>query len=126
MDFELSIDQQALRDELRRLLDVVCTSEVRRAAVDRPGAIDRDAWRALADMGVFGLCMPESDGGTGLGWADAAVVFEELGRALVPGPSVATILAAATVVGAADGSVIVGAVDRATPLFVEHLDGLDV
>ena len=39
------------------------------------------------------MTLPEADGGLGLGIADAAIVFEELGRALVPGPLVATYLA---------------------------------
>lgn len=130
MDFELSDDEVQLRDELRRVLVTGCTSEIRRAAAALPGGIDRDLWRTLADVGVFSLRVPESDGGVGLGFADAAVVFEELGRALVPGPTIATFLAAPMIEGAAAGSAvvgaIVGAVDRATPLFVEHLDGLDV
>jgi alkylation response protein AidB-like acyl-CoA dehydrogenase len=65
--------------------------------------------------------------GTGLGLVDAAVVFEELGRALVPGPLVGTFLAAAMelVPGAADG----GALDDVCtsggpPWLVEHLTSL--
>ena len=126
MDFELSADQVTLRDELRRVLDVSCSSEARRAAMSYPGGVDRGLWQALAEMGVFSLCLPEADGGVGLGWADATVVFEELGRALVPGPAIATFLAAPLVDGAATGNAVVGAVDRGTPMLVEHLDGIDV
>ena len=57
---------------------------------------------------MFCLCLAEAAGGVGLGLAAAAVVFEELGRALVPGPLVATHLAAGLVDGAADGTVVVG------------------
>jgi alkylation response protein AidB-like acyl-CoA dehydrogenase len=126
VDFELSADQVALRDELRRALATACSSDVRRAAIDRPGAVDRSLWQTLAGLGVFGLCLPEDAGGVGLGRADATIVVEELGRALVPGPVIATFLAAGVVDGAAAGSVVVGAVDRAVPLVVEHLDALDV
>src|SRR6478609_5440412 len=111
MDFELSDEQVALRDELRRVLAVACSGEARRAAAAQPGAVDRSLWQTLADLGVFTLCVPADQGGVGLGRADATVVFEELGRALVPGPTIATFLAAGIVDGAADGSVIVGAVD---------------
>ena len=45
----------------------------------------------LAEAGVFSLCLPERDGGVGLGHAEAVLVFEELGRALVPGPLAAPI-----------------------------------
>ena len=55
--------------------------------------VDPDDWAALAEAGVFSLTLPEAAGGAGLGLADAAVVFEELGRGLVPGPLVASHLA---------------------------------
>src|SRR4051794_41442692 len=49
---------------------------------------DPALWRALDETGVFGL---RSE--LGLGLAEAGLVFEELGRAAVPGPLVATFLA---------------------------------
>ena len=62
---------------------------------------------------MFNLCLAEEAGGVGLGLAEAALVFEELGRALVPGPLVASHLAAGLVDGADDGSVVVGLVETA-------------
>jgi len=69
-------------------------------------------WQALDETGVFGL---RSE--LGLGLAEAVLVFEELGRACVPGPLVATFLAA----DRADGPVALVEVDQA-PLLVAHLD----
>ena len=79
---------------------------------------------------MFNLCLAESAGGVGLGLPEAVLVFEELGRALVPGPLVATHLAAGLVDGAADGAAVVGLVERpmpgaAIPLVVEYLSDLD-
>src|SRR3954454_7646009 len=125
MDFELSDEQVALRDELRRVLAASCNGDARRAAIAQPGAVDRSLWRTLADLGVFTLCLPARPGGVGLGRAGATVVFEELGRALVPGPTIATFLAAGIVPGSEDGPAVVEIVEQTTPLFVEHLDGLD-
>lgn len=137
MDFELTDDQVALRDELRRFLDDRMTPEARRAVIDLPGAVDRDLWRALGGMGVFALTLPEADGGVGLGLADATIVFEELGRACVPGPLLGTFFAAglgrdggASEVAdlahrSAVGEAVVGLVPVGDPPFVEHLDGLD-
>ena len=102
MDLEPTDEQAALRDELRRFLESRVTPEARRACADRPGAVDRHLWRALAEMGVFSLTVPEASGGVGLGWADAVLVAEELGRAAVPGPVVATALAAALLGGRLD------------------------
>ncbi len=126
MDFELSEDEVALADGMRRLcagrfpLDRVRGAEGERVAIDASG------WSELADAGVFSLRLAEDAGGLGLGTAAAAVVFEELGRALVPGPILATHLAAGLVEGAADGKVMVGAVlrPRAGPGVIEHLGSL--
>jgi alkylation response protein AidB-like acyl-CoA dehydrogenase len=128
MDLELSPDQETLRAELRRFLDARVSPEVRRACAEQPGAVDRALWADLGSMGVFGLRVPEADGGVGLGWAEAVIVFEELGRAAVPGPLLATHLAAGVIDGAATGEVVVGAVDAAAtpPIVLEHAGGLDV
>ncbi|HLH28469.1 MAG TPA: acyl-CoA dehydrogenase family protein, partial [Acidimicrobiales bacterium] len=94
MDFELDDDERELAAGVRRLCQGRFPLEAVRARAEGGPVVDRDGWRALADAGVFGLCLDESAGGVGLGLAAAAVVFEELGRALVPGPVVATHLAA--------------------------------
>ncbi|MGW2346131.1 acyl-CoA dehydrogenase family protein [Streptomyces sp. NPDC001661] len=108
MHFQLTEEQRALRDGTRELLAGRFGRDALRAAVDAP-AIDRELWRELGGAGLFSLCLPEADGGVGLGLPDAVVVFEEVGRALVPGPLVATFLAAGEVPGAAAGEAVVTA-----------------
>ena len=125
MDFTLDDDQISLRDELRRLLAAECDPDRRRAAIDLPGAVDRGLWQVLGGTGVFGLMVPEDAGGVGLGRAEATIVFEELGRAAVPGPAIASLLAATLVGGDPTGARVVGAVEAASRQLVEHLDGLD-
>ena len=124
MDFELNDDQVALRDGVRSFCSGrLPLSEVRE--LREPAGLDRARWAELAEMGVFGLRLPEPEG-IGLGWADAVLVFEELGRALVPGPLVGTHLAAGLVPGAADGSAIVGCLERAdTGGLLEFGGGID-
>lgn len=125
MDFELSEDQEALAEGVGALCAGRFDIETVRAMAD--GGLDRGRWTELAETGVFSLCVPEADGGVGLGWAEAAVVFEQLGRALVPGPLVASTLAAGLVDGAADGSVVVASVERVDgPAMIEHLGWADV
>jgi alkylation response protein AidB-like acyl-CoA dehydrogenase len=121
VDLTLSADQRDLQAGLRDYLHDIWTPErLRSAAAD--AAVDRKGWRALAEMGVFGLTLPEPAGGMGLGLADAVIVFEELGRALVPGPLVSTFLAAGLVPGAKDGGAVVTMLDTREPvLVVEHL-----
>lgn len=133
MDFRLTDDQRALRAGVRELLEGRFTRERLRAVVDAGApVVDRALWRELGGAGFFALRLAEADGGVGLGLPEAVLVFEEAGRALLPGPLVATHLAAGVVAGAAEGSAVVTALDAAGhaasgsagPL-VEHLASAD-
>ena len=57
-------------------------------------AIDAAAWDGAAELGWFGLGLPEAFGGVGCGLADEALLFREIGRAGAPGPFLSTVLAA--------------------------------
>lgn len=123
MDFQLTEDQRALRDGVRALLTGRFGPEPLRAAVARGGrGLDRALWRELGDAGFFSLRLPEADGGAGLGLPEAVLAFEEAGRVLLPGPLVATHLAAGEVPGAATGETVVTAVYGG---LVEWLDESD-
>ncbi len=130
MDFELNDTQADLAAGVRALCQGRFDSAGVRALIP-VGGVDRSRWRELADTGVFSLTISEAAGGVGLGWADAVVVFEQLGRSMVPGPLVATVLAAdlpgGGIEGAATGDVVVGIVDgRHDTLVVEHPASIDV
>ena len=128
MDFQPSEDQRALQDGVRSF----CAGRVTLDEIRKLDAVgfDRALWGELAELGSFSLRLPESLGGVGLETADAVLVFEELGRALAPGPLVWTHLAADLVDGAARGQTVVGGLDLAVepqaPCLIEHRDHLDV
>ena len=123
MRFQLTDDQRALQLGVRELLARRFGRDALRAAVDRPG-LDRALWRELGAAGFFALRLPEAAGGVGLGLPEAVLAFEEAGRALLPGPLVATHLAAGSVPGAAEGETVVAAVDHGG--LVEWLAEADV
>jgi alkylation response protein AidB-like acyl-CoA dehydrogenase len=126
VDFELTADQADLQEGVRKLCEGRFPME-RVRSLEASAGVDPDRWRELGDAGVFSLRLAESAGGVGLGAREGVLVFEELGRALVPGPLVASSLAAGLVDGAATGEAVVGSVERDGPtLVVEHLDALDV
>ncbi|WP_346173436.1 acyl-CoA dehydrogenase family protein [Streptomyces cuspidosporus] len=135
MDFRLTDDQRALRAGVRELLEGRLPRERLRAAVDGgPPGVDRALWRELGGAGFFALRLREADGGVGLGLPEAVLAFEEAGRALLPGPLVATHLAAGVVEGAAEGRAVVTALDTAgdgvgvvdgAGALVEHLASAD-
>jgi alkylation response protein AidB-like acyl-CoA dehydrogenase len=132
MDFEPTELQTDLAEGVRRLCQGQFPLERVRSFELAERVVDRSDWRRLGDAGVFNLCLSDEAGGLDLGLAEAALVFEELGRALVPGPLVASHLAAGLVDGADRGAVVVGVVEthadagRALPIMVECLDDLDV
>lgn len=111
MDFQLTDDQRALKAGVRELLAARFGRERLRAAVDEGPRLDRVLWRELGEAGFFALRLPEADGGVGLGLPEAVLAFEEAGRVLLPGPLIATHLAAGVVDGAATGETVVTAVD---------------
>ena len=120
MDFELSDDQVALCEGIWDLCQGRFGIDTVRGLADC-GGVDRQLWYELADTGLFSLVVPEDEGGVGLGWAEAGLVFEQLGRGLVPGPLVGTLLAAGVVDDA-----VVGLIERPIgPALVEYPDVID-
>lgn len=92
-------DRTALLDSVARLLADRCTeSDVRRIMASDSGH-DPALWRALADLGVVGLTVPEAHGGAGLGPVELELVMEAAGAALLPAPLLSTAIAATLVDG---------------------------
>ncbi len=92
MNFELSEEQDLMRDSFARFLDEQSSTVRVRAA--QPSGFDADLWRGLAELGAFSIRVPEAAGGLGLGLIDAVVLMEEAGRTLASGPVAETLVAA--------------------------------
>ncbi len=99
MDFEFSNDQALLRETVARFLTdrAPIRPYVRDLLLDERGVTD-EVWNGLAALGVTGLLVPEAYGGAGMGMVDAAVVLEELGRFVHPGPYAASAIGAVSIV----------------------------
>lgn len=89
MNIRPSEEQSLLRDMVARLL-----ADLTPAAEAGRGPITDDAWRALTELGVLAATLPEAVGGMDGGPRDAALIGEELGRALAITPFAEGILAA--------------------------------
>jgi 3-oxochol-4-en-24-oyl-CoA dehydrogenase len=100
----LTEEHLALAETVRRWAERTCPRESVRAAAesaDGGAAQYRDSLRpGLADLGLPGLHIPEESGGQGYGLSELAAALEELGRALVPGGFVPTVLASAAITAA--------------------------
>ncbi|MXO89974.1 acyl-CoA dehydrogenase [Pontixanthobacter aquaemixtae] len=92
MNFDLTEDQEMMRESFARLLDDKCTPE--RLRESEKSGFDKEVWAGLAELGAFLLRVPEEQDGLGLGTFDAAVLMEEVGRKLPFGPIAETLLAA--------------------------------
>jgi len=104
MTLALTEDHAQLAASVRSWAARTCPPSAVRAAADGDdsgAALYRDSIRpGLAELGVLGLRLPETDGGQGAGLTELAIATEELGHALVPGDFVPTVLAAAVLASA--------------------------
>jgi alkylation response protein AidB-like acyl-CoA dehydrogenase len=101
MDFELSADQVALRDAARVLLDGFAAPADVRRHLDAGAPFDPALWQAMHDQGWLGVERPDDSDGLGLGFVEAAVLMEEVGRHVAPAPFHQTLLALRATSGSA-------------------------
>ncbi|HYA17345.1 MAG TPA: acyl-CoA dehydrogenase family protein [Bryobacteraceae bacterium] len=93
MHFGLSETQQSIKNSAKEFFGAECPiAEVRRLA-ETEHAMEPKLWKKIAEQGWTGIIFPEAHDGMGLGYVEMAVAFEEMGRALVPGPLLSTLVA---------------------------------
>ncbi len=97
MDLDLTPDQEALVEAARAVLTAECPPAAARARTEallarhpRPPDL---LWDRAVELGWCALAVPEAHGGVGLGAVETALLAEELGRALAPGPLLPTLAA---------------------------------
>lgn len=92
MDFALSEEQEMLRKMSRDFLENECPKSLVREMEEDEKGYSLELWKKMAELGWMGLVFPEEYGGEGLNFLDLTVLIEELGRALVPGPYLSTVV----------------------------------
>ena len=98
MNFGLTQEHQILRSSAREFLEAECPTSVVREAEESGDGHAPQLWRKMAGLGWLGIGLPEKYGGTGDSLTVQAVLFEEIGRALTPGPLLTSSALAAQVV----------------------------
>ncbi|MEV7966250.1 acyl-CoA dehydrogenase family protein [Sphaerisporangium sp. NPDC088356] len=94
MRLVLSAEQSELRAAVRSFLGAASPLAKVRQDIETTDGYDRAVYRRLnGELGLAGLIVSEEHGGAGAGHADLAVVLEETGAALLPGPLLATVFA---------------------------------
>ncbi len=94
MDFDLSEEQQLLKDSVERMLADHSSFEQRKANRKEADGWSRALWGKYAELGLLGLSFDEKHGGLGAGPVETMVVMEALGRALALEPYLATVVLA--------------------------------
>jgi alkylation response protein AidB-like acyl-CoA dehydrogenase len=101
MDLDFSEEQDMLREMTRGVCGEYCALDVVRKLEDDPKGYPEEFWKQLGELGLIGMLLPESYGGSGQSLLEAAIVYEELGRALAPTPHFASAVMAGGVLLAA-------------------------
>ena len=104
MNLGLTDDQQFFQETTRKFLEQEAPLTAVRALADDPDGFDRAWWARGAELGWTSFLVPEDDGGgslSGEGLVDLAIVAEEMGRLVSPGPLVPTNVVADAVAAAA-------------------------
>jgi alkylation response protein AidB-like acyl-CoA dehydrogenase len=126
MDFAFSEEQELLRRSVRDLLAGQWPLERVAELADGDAGWDPASWPRLAELGCLALSVPAERGGFGGDTVDEAVVFEEAGRALYPGPLFASVALAQPALLAASDPAALDAVlggERSATLAVAEPDG---
>jgi len=92
MDLGLNEEQEMLRKSARDFLRRECPKQLVRQLDESDRGYSVELWRRMAELGWMGLIFPEKYGGSGRNFLDLAVLLEEMGYNIVPGPFFATVV----------------------------------
>jgi alkylation response protein AidB-like acyl-CoA dehydrogenase len=96
MNFAFSDEQEEFRATLRRFLEEKVPATELRRMCEAPEGFDRALWKQMAgELGLPGIHLSEAVGGQGFGFLELGIVLEEMGRALLPSPFLASAVLAA-------------------------------
>ena len=90
MELEFTSEQEELRSSVRSFLDKECSLGVVRTVVETGEPADK-LWQSMVALDWPALAVPEEYGGVGLSFVEMAVLAEELGRVVAPGPLLASV-----------------------------------
>ncbi|HWB65443.1 MAG TPA: acyl-CoA dehydrogenase family protein [Mycobacteriales bacterium] len=99
MDMDFTSEQELLRETVRRACERHHGPDVVRKLENDPVGYEPALWQQLAELGVLGLMIDEQYAGSGMSMVEAAIVYEEFGRALVTSPHFAGCVLAAGLIG---------------------------
>ena len=97
MDVLPSEEEQMLKNLAREFLEAECPPSLARAMEKDELGYPPELWKKMAELGWFGLALPEETGGQGMPLTYLAIIMEEAGRSIAPVPFHSTMAAALTI-----------------------------
>src|SRR5205823_4333269 len=101
MDMVLSPEQEMIQRQAREFLEAECPIALVRQAEEDEAGYSPDLYRKMAGLGWLGYALPGEYGGEDGGLLELALVYEELGKSLVPGPHLTSSVLAGQLIAAA-------------------------
>ena len=92
MDFEFTEEQELLRKSARDFLQKECPKQLVKELDQSDEGHSPELWRKMASLGWIGLPFPEMYGGGGGSFLDLAVLLDEMGYNILPGPFFSTVV----------------------------------
>ena len=97
MDLGFDEVQMLLKNSAREVLEQECPITLVRAMEEDERGFTSELWQNMAELGWLGLSIPEQYGGQGMSFFDLAILLEETGRFLVPGPFFSTVVLSSSI-----------------------------
>ncbi len=86
MDLDFNEEQNVLREMVRGVCNEYAPLQTVRELEDDPTGYPAEFWKQLGELGLLGILIPESYGGSEQSLLEAAILYEEFGRSLAPSP----------------------------------------
>ena len=92
MDFSFDDEQQLFKRSARKFLETYCDKSVVEELEDSESGFSPELWKGMAELGWMAVVIPSEYDGLEQSLLELAVLFEEMGRAAVPGPFLGTVM----------------------------------
>jgi 3-oxocholest-4-en-26-oyl-CoA dehydrogenase beta subunit len=92
VDFSLSEEQQSIQDLTDQILKDMVSLDRLKEMRENGEHLDHKTWSALANANLVGIAIPEAYGGSGLGFMEACIALEQIGRHVAPVPYYPTVV----------------------------------
>ncbi len=100
MDFRLSEEQQLFKTSVNNFLSKNYQTDVLRKMLKGEMEFPSALWKKISDLGWLGVAIPEDYGGSGMGFQELVILFEEMGSACLISPVLSTVLSSLLILDA--------------------------